>query len=97
MSRMKGLLAAMIPLALMSENGFGQLDNNSKLSEADIDFDPKQPPIPKGCKEYFFNKNGGFSNRYMRHDELVFKCVASNDKSAIRKFHNWDNLKYITF
>jgi hypothetical protein len=39
----------------------------------------------KGCKEYFFNKEGKFSTI---ESEIVFKCVAVNDKSAIKKFNN---------
>jgi hypothetical protein len=62
-----------------------------KQKIGDIDFSPKEPPIPKGCKEYFFTQNGGFSTDKMRKDECVFKCVAMNDKSAKKKFQ-----KYIT-
>ncbi len=72
--------------------GSTSANNSNNITPDDIDTTQKKPPIPRGCKEYFFNKNGGFSNRHMRNDELVFKCVASNDKSARKKFHNWDNL-----
>lgn len=88
MSKMKGLLAAIIPLALMAENGFGQLDNNSKLSEKDIDFTPKQPPIPKGAKVYYFDEVGNCLYD-VEHDTAVFKCIAINERSAIKKFSKW--------
>lgn len=85
------LLSALLPLALMDSNGFGRLDNNSKLAMVDIDFTQKEPPIPKGCKEYWFNINGGFSTEKMRRDEIVFKCIASNDKVAKKKFEKWSS------
>ena len=53
---------------------------------------PPDKPIPKGCKEYFFNKNGGFRTDKIRRDECVFICVAANDKSAIKKFKKWELL-----
>lgn len=56
-----------------------------------IDFTPAIPPIPKGCKEYAFDIHGEFSKdgypKMLRVD-VVFKCIALNDKSAIRKFKN---------
>lgn len=52
---------------------------------------PVEPPIPKGCKEYAFDIHGEFSKdgypKMLRVD-VVFKCIAINDKSAIRKFKN---------
>ena len=64
-------------------------DSNSKTSINDIDFTPKEVPLPKGCKEYFFNSLGDFLN----HNDGVytFKCVAISDKSAIKKFNKWVN------
>jgi hypothetical protein len=53
----------------------------------EIDFAPKQPPIPKGCKEYFFNSLGDFLN--YNDGVYSFKCVAISDKSAIKKFQKW--------
>jgi hypothetical protein len=50
---------------------------------------PKEKPIPRGAKEYFFNAQGEFSTEQMLKTETVFKCVAINDKSAIKKFERW--------
>jgi hypothetical protein len=56
--KMNSLLAAMIPLALMSEN-FGQIGNDSNdLRPQDIDTTPKEKPIPKGCKRFYFDRGG---------------------------------------
>lgn len=51
------------------------------------------PVIPKGCKEYFFAIDGRFSTEKMLRSECVFKCVASNEKNAIRKFNKWAETK----
>ena len=64
----------------------------TNLNPADIDTTPKQTIPAAGCKEYWFNKNGGFAdgvNSRMRKDESVFYCHAINDKSAKRKFNKW--------
>lgn len=52
--------------------------------------------VPKGCREYWFNAAG--EPHWMKGDtyqpfrilrsEVVFKCIASNEKNAIRKFKN---------
>lgn len=52
--------------------------------------------IPAGCKEYFFDNDGEFSTEKMRYSELAFKCIASNDKTAIKKFNKWKVLKQET-
>lgn len=58
---------------------------------------PRQiiPHVPKGTKEYFFNNDGEFSTKSMLKTECVFKCVASNDKNAKRKFVKWKATKII--
>lgn len=66
-----------------------------RVSDPDISEVPErvlrhfEPKVPKGLKEYFFNDRGVFSTEGMRKDECVFKCVALNDKSALRKYNNW--------
>lgn len=50
---------------------------------------PKEPPVPKGVKTYWFDEQGNFSSVQMRKDEVVFKCVAINDKNAIKKYKRW--------
>lgn len=55
-----------------------------------IDATPATPPVPKGCQEYFFNSNGSFHNgeglSMAGNAAAVYRCVAMNDKSAIKKF-----------
>jgi len=35
-----------------------ELNNSNDLCISDIVTTPKEKPIPKGCKRYYFNKNG---------------------------------------
>ena len=58
--------------------------NTIKTSIDDIDFTPKKSPIPKGCKEYSFNQDGNFTTI---ESEIVFKCIAISEKSAIKKYN----------
>lgn len=88
MSRMKSL-ALMYAMAAMTMDGIGT-DNGDTRPEKITGKLPEKP-LPKGCKEYFFNINGGFSTEKMRRGEVVFKCVALNDKNAKRKFQTWYN------
>ena len=101
MNKRIGVLGgSLMALALMAES-FDQtflLDDGKRtnLNPADIDITPKQTRPAAGCKEYWFNKNGGFAdgvNSIMRKDESVFYCHAINDKSAIKKFNKWDEAK----
>jgi len=93
-----GMLANIMALALMAESFYQSflVDDNkgtNKLNQKDIDTTPKQTRPAAGCKEYWFNKNGGFYNgegRPMRRDESVFYCHAINDKSAKKKFDKWE-------
>lgn len=91
MKKHLGMLAA---FAMMSAQT-GNRNNNpyNDIPVDDIPVDDKQSKPPKGCKEYWFNKNGGFSNggNSMRKDEAVFYCHASNDKNAKKKFNNWES------
>jgi len=84
---MKKNIALLTVFAMM-----GSLNTNSQCADLDtVDIKPKNKPIPKGCKEYMFNKHGGFSTEKMRRDEVVFKCIALNDKSAKKKFSEWES------
>jgi hypothetical protein len=56
-------------------------------------YKPRPTPPPNGTNEYFFNSLGEYSTKSMLRTDVVFKCVASNDKNAIRKFCNHSGLK----
>ncbi len=90
MSKMNKYLGMLAAMAIM---GGGTVPDYSNDIEG-ISTTPKQPPIPKGCAEYSFNEDGGFVrmegeyNPMLRVD-VVFKCIAANNKSAIKKYNNW--------
>lgn len=84
---MLGLMAGIVALGEMGYSDPNKGDND--LKPKDINITPKQPPLPKGCKEYMFNKNGGFSTERMLREEIVFKCIAASDKSAKKKFNTF--------
>jgi len=48
---------------------------------------PIRQVLPKGAKEYFFNSDGEFSTKRILKSECIFKCIAINDKNALRKFN----------
>ena len=90
MAGMKGKLGILAVMAeMMASSGYAK--NSNSISPKDIDTTPKQPPIPKGCKEYFFNKEGEFYNGVdgrppILKTDVVYSCVASSNKSAKKKF-----------
>jgi hypothetical protein len=45
--------------------------------------------VPKGCKQYFFYLHGEHSTEEIIKSTVIFKCIALNDKNAVRKFNNW--------
>ena len=76
---MKNKLAMLGIMASMFDNV--NAGNSNKLKPKDIDVTPKKEPIAKGCKEFEF-----------WHDGKQFKCVASNQKTANKKFEKWKTL-----
>lgn len=78
---MKGKIAAIAAMAAMfGGHGFGEPGRSDK----NINTAPKKPPIPKGCKEYFFFEDGTQSDS--QHPKTVFSCIAMNGKNARNKF-----------
>ena len=51
-----------------------------------FDASKPEPVVPKGCEMYSFDQRGNFTTKKMRESEVVFKCIASNVKNAIKKF-----------
>lgn len=85
---MKEKIATLGIMAAMFQGMNGGSENSNDLRPEDIKLN-KKVPIPKGCKEYHFTKDGYFSNDKFRYKEVVFTCIASKDKSAIKKFERW--------
>lgn len=53
---MKGKLGMLAVMAAMMGSGYAE--NSNSIRPEDIDTSPKEKPIPKGCKRYYYNKNG---------------------------------------
>ena len=49
----------------------------------------KKKIVPKGCKTYYFDRYGQYRFDQMTNIELVFSCVALNEKSAFKKYNKW--------
>ena len=75
MSKMKSILASSLIFAALLESDPFAGSKQNKTREEDIDFTPKEPPVPKGCKKYSFH--GGF------------ETIASSEKSALKKYNKW--------
>lgn len=78
----------MLMLALMA-GAFGGTANKSDLRSEDIDTTPKEPPIPKGCKRYYFYDDGTFI--HTQSYQSVFNCIARTDKKAKEKFNKFNS------
>lgn len=63
-----------------NRNGRSRLDHRNVTT-----YQPK-PPVPKGCKEYYFNADGTFRHNLL-DKPYHWYCVASSDKIAINKFN----------
>ncbi len=87
---MKKAVARLAMMALMaSAMGEGYYGHGSTQSNDDVlSRKPKKQPIPKGCKEYFFTKRGFWDNT-TKDDNYYFKCIASSEKVAIKKFNKF--------
>ena len=75
--RNKGSLQLLSMLAAMSVINIDD-DRRIRTNVKSMDInDTIDPPIPKGCKENWFNENGGFRTDKMLRSEIVFKCITS--------------------
>ena len=48
-----------------------------------------EPPIPKGCKKYFFTHSHQFFNTKPSGYVIIFECIASSDATANKKFKRY--------
>lgn len=77
-------LAAIAAMCLAT--GGQSIGHNSRqdLKPEDIDVTPKEKPIPKGCKRYYFNDIGGC---YKGSHKISFDAMTA--KKAYEKFNKW--------
>ena len=74
-------------MAISAMGEFTGISSDNKAFISDIDSPPKNAPIPKVAKEYFFSEDG----RIFHADNIAacYSCISINKKSARRKFLKW--------
>lgn len=91
MNKMYGYLRMALSIMMMSENNFARESVPGKHIL------PKKlkKVIPNGCEEYHFTRSGHFdtTNNKWNDIDYIFSCIASNSKSAIKKFEKFKNKK----
>jgi hypothetical protein len=83
--------ALLLAALAMSGNSFIAHGGGDDMFVSRIKSHSRPAKPPNGTKEYWFNQQGEFSTTGMKRDEIAFKCVAINDKNAIRKFNRFIN------
>ena len=81
---------AMLVAMMMASNEFENHDAHTKRSKPNKPREPnkpKEPVIPKGCRMFYFDKDG--QEVPVKTEGIVFDCVALNSKSAAIKFKNY--------
>lgn len=88
---MAAMLAATSNPNFTNKDPYPELNDKPKIEPDPIEVGKEAlyTVCPNGCKTYFFNSSGEFTNGSMRKDECVFVCHASNDKNAIKKFNKF--------
>ena len=81
MKNILGLYAAAVAMS-----GSKSIVDKNNLKPSDIDVSPKDLPIPKGCKRYYFNKNGECNKP---ESEIYFDCLKPS--KAHEKFKKYLN------
>jgi hypothetical protein len=79
---MKGKLGMLAIMTAMMGSGYAE-NSNSILPE-DIDTTPKEKPVPKGCKRYYYNKNGICCKS---ESEVYFDAMKAS--KAREKYERW--------
>jgi len=83
MSKNAILVATMMYMGAMQETGI--IEPKEIRQEKPKQKDSKEI-IPNGCKKYYFTKSGEHYTEKPKGYEIVFECIASNVKTAVKKF-----------
>ena len=84
-------MSAITNILLASAMMGGGLAQPSSRRGEDIEPTKKEPPIPKGCKKYWFDEYGAYS-AYDTGD-IVFTCIALSRERAVAKFNKFKQLQ----
>lgn len=77
----KGLFALASAIALMGSNPF---DSGIPQGNIEPPTPPKEPPVPKGCKRYYFDNDG----ECIKGEHLVY-FDAMKEETAVKKWERW--------
>ena len=81
---MKDKIGLLALAAALLDGGYGMNNGSNSLRPEDIDTTPKKKPIPKGCKRYYYNKNGECNNG---EHEIYFDAMKK--ETAMKKYNKW--------
>ena len=82
--------AALASMAIMFDglgSGSSSMYGIPRNNANDFDGSLPEPPLPKGCDWYYFDDTGIHVNK--NNGLYAYKCIASSEKSAIKKFNKW--------
>jgi len=86
----KGFLGFALAMAALQSDGYPSNPNEPIVRTGRKPTNKKEEVIPKNCKKYFFTRSGHFFNSMPTGSyTIVYDCIASNDKNAIKKFDKW--------
>lgn len=83
--RESALLSYGIAIALSGGDGILVNPGSQRSEIPDFKSPKKPPPIPKGCKKYWFDDAGKCFDFEILHS--VYDCIALSEKRAIDKFN----------
>lgn len=71
-------------------------NNNDKKKKKQVAirrtrYQPARQIIPRGCKMYYFDEN--FEIYTSQPSNVIYQCIALNEKNAIRKFTRYHDQK----
>ena len=83
---MKSSFLAMAMMAVMMDDVSYPKQNKGREF---VPIEPRKKVVPKGCEEYHFTRSGHFdtTDNTWKDIDYIFSCVASNSKSAVKKFN----------
>jgi hypothetical protein len=76
---MNRTLIALTTMAAMFDQSMYNYDKPTRRTKvSELDFTPKERPIPKGCQKYTYKERFG-----------ILEVIAMNEKSALKKYNKW--------
>lgn len=77
---------------IMPSHHINTRTGRSTLNANNVSGHYPDPPVPKGCKKYFFQKDGTFRNE-LGDGSFYWDTIASSDRRAKEKFSRHESTK----